>query len=60
MFGEQEVLLTRDRAEKLNNALVGVLRGMKKSDDVVSISVFSDTILIESDCVQTIVKLENQ
>ena len=57
---EQGILLTRDRAEKLNNALVGILRGMRKSDDIISMSVFSDTILIETDTIQTIVKLENQ
>ena len=56
---KNEAVLTRRRAKKVANALESII-GVMKEDDLLSISILDNTILVESDDVVTIVKLENQ
>lgn len=56
---QNEAVLTRRRAKKVANALDSII-GVMKEDDLLSISILDNTILVESDDVVTIVKLDNQ
>lgn len=53
------VIVTRDFAKKLCLAIETIGRTMKP-DDLMQISIFNKTVLIETDDIQTVLKLENQ
>ena len=54
-----EALLTRISLRKLCNAMNSIA-GLMGADDIASLQIFEDTILIETEDVVTIVKLERQ
>lgn len=56
---KQEAILTRRRAKKVANALESII-GVMREDELLSVSIMDNTILVESDDVVTIIKLENQ
>ena len=54
-----EALLTTDTMRKLCNAMHSMAQMMDR-DDIAKLQIFEDTILIETEDIVTIVKLEKQ
>ena len=59
MADYNEAILTRSYVKKLIRVIDAIGYNMKE-DELMSIKLFNNTILIESENVSTIIKLENQ